>query len=339
MPKIVHVSDAFKSLVDVTNQRQQQRERGEVIENLFGIPALDEYLVPLWIGDICVIIALTSNGKSFLGRVAVSNYLLRVGRSGAPVIWVSTEETLEKVAALFIARMIDGISYLDIVQGRVPVDDFIRAASSPGLFRLMDLPLYIIAHSSNIEERDQGIRNLNINEIRASITSLGERPGLVVLDYLQRVRTTEDIGVSKQQQVSDIVEGLRAFTDEFKTTLMVMSQAKARVVERATPMPGIMDSEWSAVMGHSAELGIASWIPRTTHTHGANIRIGQHSFILDANQSLMAIQVAKQKDGDMGRVFIVEYDPINLTLRPMDIVPVERAISRRQLEETSEIPF
>ena len=304
------IKKAYLSLLEVSQQKQDMRAAGSAVENLFNIPDIDSQLMPLWPGEIMMVCGLPSNGKSFICRVMASNLADRMNEDGDPIVWVSTEESVEKIAAQMVARFMPQISYDQIARGYVDISSLVIASGNPHVFKLLGRPIHIIGRSMNLDSPYRSAR-LTLDYINDEIVKIEKRPSVIILDYLQKIDDLDP--TSKEASVRRTVDSLRDMADRHKTVLVVASQAKFEVSRRQYCAPQLTDSEWSSNAGQTADIFIGTWILKVTHRPGNTVNLYGRQVTVD-NSNLAVIYISKNKDGAMGTEHTVLADPVNLKL-------------------------
>lgn len=288
------------------------------VHGFFGIQELDNYMVPLWPGDLMYVSALPSNGKSFACRMfeqRVVDLLLRNDDGSRVCVWVTTEESAEKIGAHWLAAM-SGVNSTAMLSGKLTKEQQVTVNAS--VAEVGSWPLYVVGHSSSTRA-DDGKRHksarLSRSEIDACIdyimNTLGKDIVLLTIDYIHRVRN--DTGSDREEHIRRSVDWTRDLAIWLSAPVVVAAQAKSKVGERKFAMPGIPDVEWSMNAGQSADSMLGLWMPKTTMGVGAVIdRFGEYENIL-VTEYMLFVSVAKQKDGPGGKIFLLDAKPHLMT--------------------------
>lgn len=272
-----------------------------------GIPTLRDYFAPLMPGQLCSVIAQTTNYKSgFLHswERSIALDLMKEGREDEIVIHVSVEESVEEQGILQLS-IESGEDSESLARGQVQDwGKLMQAAIHIGV-----IPIYRIGDALS---RAEDMPNLYVsNMIRAIeyIQGLGERKLLtwtpkiaaIFFDYLQAFPFDPEHRVpgndQRRLQVRDDIYHLRQAAHKFNCPVIVAVQAKQHLEGAPSEefyMPGIYDGEESASIGQRSDRILTLWMPKTKHRVGKVISIDDgHKVAVDEN--LIFIKVAKQR--------------------------------------------
>jgi hypothetical protein len=270
-----------------------------------GIPGVGDYFAPMMPGQVCAVIAQTSQYKSgFLHCVEhhVAKQLQREKRDNEILVHVSVEESVEEQAYLEFARE-SGEDAGRLARGEV--QDWGRLEQAA--IRVGTIPIYRIGDSL---ARAEDMPDLYLsNMIRAikflSEELLGRRLQIAGLffDYLQAFPIDPEVrgAVHDQQrrlQVRLDMYRLRQAAAYFKCSVVVAVQAKQKLDGAAGPnmlIPGIYDGEESSSIAQRCDRIIQLWMPKQTHAIGTVIEYRGMQFTVDEN--LLWVKVGKQRGG------------------------------------------
>jgi hypothetical protein len=292
-----------------------------------GVPIAEirDYFPPVLPGQICAIIAQTSNFKSGFLHFIEHDAALLLGEKKTRdhvLIHVSVEESIEEQAFLELARE-SGEDAGDLARGEVQDWNKLQQMS----IRIGDIPIYRIGESL---ARAEDMPRLYLSNMIRSIKTLVEgdildwKPKVagVFFDYLQafpidpEVRTTERHEQRRLQVRSDIYR-LRQCAAYFRCPVFVAVQAKQEL-RGATPpimLPGIYDGEETSAVGQRFDRIITLWMPKMTYPVGYYVERPGMSFVVEENQLWM--KVAKQRGRlPSGRVWACLIDYKTNTIAP-----------------------
>lgn len=313
--------------VQMTLQQIEERRvallEDRAVHGFFGIAELDNYLVPLWPSDLMYVSALPSNGKSFVCRMfeqRVVDLLLRNDDGSRVCVWVTTEESAEKLGAHWLAAM-SGVDSTAMLSGKLSKEQQVTVNAS--VAEVGSWPLYVIGHSSSVRDED-GVQRpsarLSRNEIDACIdhimNKLGKDIVLLTIDYIHRIRN--DGKSDREEHIRRSVDWTRDVAIWTAAPVVVAAQAKSKVGERQFAIPGIPDVEWSMNAGQSADVLLGLWMPKTTMGVGNVLkRFGEWENLV-ITEKMLFVSVAKQKDGPGGKVFLLDVEPHLMNWQIMD---------------------
>jgi hypothetical protein len=279
-----------------------------------GIADIRDYFAPVLPGQVCAIIAQTSQYKSgFLHFIEHegAKQLMTDGRNDEIMIHVSVEECVEEQAFLEFARY----SKEDAGKlARGQVQDWDRLMDAA--VKVGDIPIYRIGDSL---ARAEDMPSLYLSNMIRSIQVLTEnlldwKPKVAGLffDYLQAFPYDPEhkgSGPSEEKrrlQVRSDMYRLRQAAAYFKCPVFVAVQAK-QVLDGANPpmmLPGIYDGEESSSIAQRCDRVITLWMPKQTHPIGSRITNSSGSIDFKVAENQLWIKVAKQRGGlPSGKIF------------------------------------
>ena len=278
----------------------QQSTRGVKL----GIPDIEGYFAPMLPGQLCAVIAQTSNYKSgflhfWMRQLAMQ--LMAENRFDEAIIHVSVEEPVEEQMYHHLAAEIGTdagkLARGDIQDWKALEGAALRVAQIPiwrigdSLARAEDLPeLYL----SNMV---RCIRQLTSGEV----TGKPVKPAALFFDYLQAFPYDPEHrtqGEDKRRlQVREDIYRLRQAANYFDCPVIVAVQAKQKLdgARGNILIPGVYDGEESSSIAQRADRIISLWMPARTHRVGEWINDGGTNFTVAEN--MLFIKVAKQRGG------------------------------------------
>lgn len=225
----------YTSLADAVAAAYEQIGAGEVPLIPTGFRDLDAIVGGIAPGEMLVIGARPSMGKSTLGR----QFAVRIARTGYPVGIISLEESIPKMARNLLSSEAS-VENQRLRRGELVEHDWRELAG--GVARLSAMPVFMA---------DRAFRPA---AIRAVVSRWVERHGvrLVILDYLQRVQAG---GKDRFEKVTNASLEISAMLKELGVAGVVMSQLK-RETDRRNTRPGMSDLRESGQIEQDAD-GIA----------------------------------------------------------------------------------
>jgi replicative DNA helicase len=218
---------------------QLQASKGGVTGVPSGFGALDDMTGGLQKGDLVIVAARPSMGKTAL----VTGMALHAAIANqVPCAMFSLEMSKQQV----VQRMLCSEGLVDLgrlLRGRLENDDFARLATAAG--HLNTAPLWI---------DDSG--SVSILEMRAKARRLkADQPelGLIIVDYIQLMTAGGD-SENRQQEVSTISRGLKALAKELNVPIVALSQLSRAVEQRADHRPQLSDLRESGSIEQDADL-------------------------------------------------------------------------------------
>lgn len=270
-----------------------------------GIVDVRDYFAPLMPGQVCAVIAQTSNYKSgFLHCIErmAAQQLMDAGRDKEILIHVSVEEGVEEQAYLMFARE-SGEDAGQLARGDVQDWDRLRKVA----VRIGTIPIFRIGDSL---ARADDMPLLYMSNMIRSIKYLVEelldwRPVVAGLffDYLQAFPIDPEVksALHDQQrrlQVRGDIYRLRQAAAYFKCPVFVAVQAKQKLDGAPGPnmlIPSQYDGEESSSIAQRCDRIISLWMPKMTHSIGSTIEHKRLSQVVEEN--VLWLKVCKQRGG------------------------------------------
>lgn len=270
----------------------------------FFIPGLDDYFAPMLPGQMCAVIAQTSNYKSGFMHAwehAAAQQLIREGRGDEVIVHVSVEEGIEEQAFLLLG-IETGEDAADLAQGKV--QDWNRLEQAA--IKIGTVPIYRIGESL---ARPEDFPRLYLSNMIKAIKFLkddlleGQRKiAALFFDYLQafpfdpEVKRQTNKDAQRRLQVREDVYRLRYAAAYFNCPAVVAVQAKQVLngaPAQAMYIPGIYDGEESSSIGQRTDRAIQLWMPKMNWPVGSMVEYKDLRYRVDEN--LLMVKFGKQR--------------------------------------------
>ena len=277
------IKPSFYALKDILTQTYQAVEDAYENKALVtgmptGFPDLDKLTSGFQPGDLVIIAARPSMGKTALALNLARNACLETGQ---PAAIFSLEMSKEQLSL----RMLSSEAKVDSGRmrgGWVSQSDLAKINRAAGA--LYDLPLFI--------DDSPAISAL---EIRAKTRrmKMNEGLGLVVVDYLQLMKGRAS-AERRDLEISEISRGLKALAKELNLPVVALSQLNRKVEERTNKRPVLSDLRESGAIEQDADVIMFIYREKVYNKD------------LDPSKSQLAeLIVAKQRNGPTGTVNLV----------------------------------
>lgn len=327
-PGVYNSGEAVGLTLETMAQREAALADDRAISRLFGIPKLDDEIVPFWPGDYIFTCGLPSNGKSFFARMQmlrIVNALINGGHTDRAVVWITTEESVERVTTAWISAL-TGVSSTEILSGKmnrvhsVKINEVVSQVSS--------WPIYIVGstlgnHANKVDDEGNVLHTshrMTIHEMEGAldyIASLGIDIIYIVLDYLQRVRQPAEIH-NREEHVRTTIDWGRDMGHKFSCPFNMVTQAKFELFQKEVPVPGLQHSEWSANAGQSADTFFGVCLPQIKPGIGETFSWGRFQDVT-VERGMMIIYMAKQKMGVGQESYLVRAKPDIMEWELLDV--------------------
>src|ERR671911_879099 len=226
--------------VEITKLEELSREGKEITGTPSGFEDLDKVTGGFQPGNLIVLAARPSMGKSALMANFAENAALAGGQA---VALFSLEMSESELAQRFIASQAS-IKGDDLRKGRVPASRWGKIMEASN--RLAKSPLFIDDSS-----------DLSVLDVRAKARRLLQQHpdglGLVVIDYLQLMRGDGRTD-SRVEQIGQISRGLKTLARELECPVVALSQLNRGVEQRTDKHPLLSDLRESGSIEQDADL-------------------------------------------------------------------------------------
>ncbi len=167
-------------------------------------PKLDSDLAGLGPGQLVVLMAATSRGKTSMALQAATHAALQ---GSTPLIW-----TMEMSPKSLFQRMMTQLSGVWTGKRQATFEEF--DAQRQALASLDERPIWFDRHSRSVASFLASLRQVNAKS----------KVGLVIVDYLQLIRGTGGARANRAQEVSDNSRALKLAAMDFGVPFLVLSQ-------------------------------------------------------------------------------------------------------------------
>ena len=280
----------FNQAVDQTIEMATLAMKSD--QGIVGVPTgltdLDEKLGGLHKSDLVIIAGRPSMGKTALATniayYAAKN--MQENNEKGSVAFFSLEMSSEQLSTRILSEQAR-ISSSEIRKGKASEETLNRYIETSR--NIYDLPLYIdetpAIAISTLSNRARRIKRL-----------FGLK--LIVVDYIQLMRTNTNRMDGRVQEISEITQGLKALAKELNVPVVALSQLSRAVEQRDDKIPQLSDLRESGSIEQDADVVVfvyreqyylekkepkqgsiehAEWQSKMSDIHGlANLIIGKH---------------------------------------------------------------
>lgn len=284
----------------------------------FFIPGIDRYFAPMLPGQVCLVVAQTSNYKSGTldaWEAFAAEQLMREERYSEAIIHVSMEESVEEQVYRMLARE-TGEQAGRLARGEVHDWEQLKLAAT----RVGSIPIFRIGESI---ARAEEMPNLYMSNIIRALEALasgeitGEQiqPAAIFFDYLQAFPYDPEVrrapgAEQRRLQVASDFERIWMASSYFQCPVVVAVQAKQNLEGAPSEdfqLPGPYDVQESSGPSQRADRIITQWLPKQTHPVGTEVT--HRGFTFTVTEDLMWMKVAKQRGGlPAGRAWMCQID-------------------------------
>ena len=285
---------ALKQTIEMAKSAYQNEE------GLVGVPTgltdLDSRLGGLHKQDLIIIAGRPSMGKTALATNIAFHAAKNIEKKGnkSTVAFFSLEMSSEQLSTRILSEQ-SRIRSNDIRRGKVSEKEFEQfIETSKNIF---NLPLYIdetpaisIAAISNRARRIKRLFGLE----------------LIVVDYIQLMKSSGKKEYNRVQEISEITQGLKALAKELNVPVLALSQLSRAVEQRDDKKPQLADLRESGSIEQDADVVMfvfreAYYLQNKEPTVGS-IEHAEWQTKMNEISHLAEIMIGKQRHGPTGNV-------------------------------------
>ena len=295
----------FNQALDQTIQMATMAMQSD--QGLVGVPTgltdLDEKLGGLHKSDLIILAGRPSMGKTALATNIAYNaaQYIQKREEKSSVAFFSLEMSSEQLSTRILSEQAK-IRSDDIRRGKVTEEEINRYIETSR--NIYNLPLYIdetpaitIATLSNRARRIKRLFGLS----------------LIVVDYIQLMKSNSNKNDGRVQEISEITQGLKALAKELSVPILALSQLSRAVEQRDDKQPQLSDLRESGSIEQDADVVMfvyreAYYLERKQPKLGSIEYAEWQSKMNDVN-GLADIILGKQRHGPTGTIK-VEFEGI-----------------------------
>lgn len=254
--------------VDAYFETLNARSLGLIPGLKYGISGVDNLIQPVGAGDMVIIAARPSIGKTAFAENVADNWSRE---SNYPILFVSREMTKEQLLDRAASRD-SGIPAQRIIRNELTDEQLglVREAMD----KRRNGNLWYLANSF--------VTSMDIRSAAAKVKTVAGGIGGIVVDYLQLLA---DSGDQEVQRVTKISRNLKGIAMEFEVPTIVLSQLNRNAEFRADSHPRLHDLRESGSIEQDADAVIGLW------------RENKESKYMD-------VEVLKNRQGPVGRTTV-----------------------------------
>ena len=288
----------FNTALDQSINMAEQAMKND--QGIVGVPTgltdLDEKLGGLHKSDLVIIAGRPSMGKTALATNiayhAAKNIQLKEKKSS--VAFFSLEMSSEQLSTRILSEQ-SRIKSNDIRRGKATEEELSRYIETSR--DIYELPLYIdetpaitISTLSNRARRIKRLFGLN----------------LIVVDYIQLMRTNSKKNESRVQEISEITQGLKALAKELSVPVLALSQLSRAVEQRDDKKPQLSDLRESGSIEQDADVVLfvyrEEYYEEKRQPKLGSIEHAEWQSKMNDIAGLAEILIGKQRHGPTGNV-------------------------------------
>jgi replicative DNA helicase len=269
------VKDLLKPAFEQINKLYHQQ--GQITGVPSGFKALDHFTAGFQAGELVIIAARPSMGKTSLALNVAVHAAKQAGRSVAVF-------SLEMSSNQLIQRLLSSESKIDaqrLRSGNIKDDDWGKISAAMG--ELADLSIQIDDSAA-----------LRVSEVRSRARRLHAKYGLdlIIVDYLQLLQSSNARATNRVEIIDDICRGLKTLAKELKLPVVALAQLNRSPEMRNDKRPLLSDLRESG--GIEQEADVVAFIYRDDYYNPPT----------PENENIAELIIAKQRNGPTGTVML-----------------------------------
>ena len=290
----IKFESALKQTIEMAKSAYQNDEG--IVGVPTGLTDLDARLGGMHKQDLIIIAGRPSMGKTALATNIAFHAAKNIEKKGtkSTVAFFSLEMSSEQLSTRILSEQ-SKIRSNDIRRGKVSEKEFEQfIETSKNIF---ELPLYIdetpAVTIATISNRSRRIKRLFGLE-------------LIVIDYIQLMKSGKKMEFNRVQEISEITQGLKALAKELNVPVLALSQLSRQVEHRDDKKPQLADLRESGSIEQDADVVMfifreAYYLERKEPTLGS-IEHAEWQQKMNEISSLADIMISKQRHGPTGNV-------------------------------------
>ena len=238
----VTFKDALKETIDMATAAYKNDQ------GIVGVPSgltdLDDRLGGLHKQDLIIIAGRPSMGKTALATNIAFNASLNIKKNNlkTSVAFFSLEMSSEQLSTRILAEQ-SRIKSNDIRRGKINQEDFERFIEASKNLEM--LPLHI---------DDTPAITISALSNRARRLKRKEGLDLIVIDYIQLMKSSGFRNESRVLEIAEITQGLKALAKELDVPVLALSQLSRQVEQREDKKPQLSDLRQSGSIEQDADV-------------------------------------------------------------------------------------
>ena len=290
----IKFESALKQTIEMAKSAYQNDEG--IVGVPTGLTDLDARLGGMHKQDLIIIAGRPSMGKTALATNIAFHAAKNIEKKGtkSTVAFFSLEMSSEQLSTRILSEQ-SKIRSNDIRRGKVSEKEFEQfIETSKNIF---ELPLYIdetpAVTIATISNRSRRIKRLFGLE-------------LIVIDYIQLMKSSRKMEFNRVQEISEITQGLKALAKELNVPVLALSQLSRQVEHRDDKKQQLADLRESGSIEQDADVVMfifreAYYLERKEPTLGS-IEHAEWQQKMNEISSLADIMISKQRHGPTGNV-------------------------------------
>jgi len=278
-----------------------------------------DYFLPMRPGELITVIGRPSNYKSGLMQHIARHEAMKLAAEGRSdkeyVAYMTWEQAVEEMVLYELASFTSQ-SAADLLQGKINDEVSLKRAANARAV----LPLWLFGHSLERRRRRPRMTMIDAEDsIKAVEDGWGQKPSLIVVDYLQRIAHHRPNADPRQNFIENI-DRCKDLALAMGCPVIMGCQAKREVDNRNVKIPQMGDGAESSNVEHSSDGILTVFMPKTAYPEGDILPDGYGvDGGLAISSNILLVSVAKRKLGKAGRIFPLYVQPEINRIAPIEL--------------------
>jgi replicative DNA helicase len=209
----------------------------------FGLTELDSYTDGVRPGELVVIAARASRGKTAMGLTIAEHMAIK---RGVPLSFYSYEMSGKDILHRMLA-LATGYHLMKLRTGQYKADERVLRAVRGAAKGFKGRPFQL---------HDMRAVNKSIEHLCAHARCMKDKHGtaVIIIDYLQLIRAPRAAKENRQREVAEISASLRSLSAELDLTVIALAQLNREIESRGDGTPRLSDLRESGAIEQDADM-------------------------------------------------------------------------------------
>lgn len=282
-----------------------------------GLPDVDKTVIPLRPGWLVTILGYTGNLKStWMDWLGIQTLKTIEPETPGVVIKVTWEQSVEEDTLSWIAAK-GGLSITKMARGFVDEPEW-KILRGTAVQRAAT-PLWVIGHSQQEYKRQRQARpRMTMRDVAKAMEYIIHEstpdqtlePRMVILDYLQRMRSDPQDGDTRREQMMESVNLSKDLAVAYGCPVILGVQTGRESEKR---MPTLQDGQETSNIEQSSDVSYGCFYPIKSASDNPGMIDGKYKI----TPNLFILRLLKQKLGPAPQTWILHVDPERRTFGNM----------------------
>ncbi len=290
----------------------------------WGIPSIDQHVLPMRGGNVALIVARPGHAKtatlSYLALTESTRIIERGKQDEEVVVFVTLENAVDDIYAALMAARSNAYTASDYYWGRVDLGVVEQNATQRGVLPLNMIGLSTMRQTEEVLNLDtifECVEAISTGRDSAGTRVPQRKVTLLLIDYLQLIEVPG--AHDKVDTVGRAIVGCKKLGIKYNVPSFLAAQASRDVDSYNVKIPMEKDVQWSSSGEQAADKVFGLWMPwKTEPVH--NLRDGQIPTVnvygrdYPISPRTLFVEMRKQRGEAARRLWCMDIRPELLTL-------------------------